>query len=274
VAHEAQLEWEARAARPAAAAALASAALTVVALILQAAALRDRPPGDRGSLIRIDERSTELLGGSIVQVLSLLLLGVAVACLYRVIKYRRPETPSFVFTLAVAGPVLLSAGLLLNQLEIQGIAADFTEAGPRTEKRADDLIGDRSIVGSVFAFAGQLSIAFSLVVANLNALRAGVESRFLAIIGVIAGFLIVLPILGPPVIQIFWLVAVGLLFLGRWPGGRGPAWETGETAPWPSAAERARAAGGAPEPEPAEREELEAEGAEPVPRKRKRRRRR
>ena len=41
-----------------------------------------------------------------------------------------------------------------------------------------------------------------------------------------------LPILsGPLIVQLFWLVAIGVLFLGRWPGGRGPAWETGEADP-------------------------------------------
>jgi hypothetical protein len=40
------------------------------------------------------------------------------------------------------------------------------------------------------------------------------------------------------VIQAFWLGALGALFLGRWPGGRGPAWESGEAEPWPSAAQR------------------------------------
>jgi len=40
------------------------------------------------------------------------------------------------------------------------------------------------------------------------------------------------------VVQAFWLGALGALLVGRWPGGRGPAWETGEADPWPSSAER------------------------------------
>ena len=40
------------------------------------------------------------------------------------------------------------------------------------------------------------------------------------------------------IIQAFWLGALGLLFLGNWPGGRGPAWETGEAVPWPSPQQR------------------------------------
>jgi hypothetical protein len=71
----------------------------------------------------------------------------------------------------------------------------------------------------------------------------------------------------------FWLGALGALFLGRWPGGRGPAWETGEAVPWPTMAEtRERAIGEQlrDQPEP----EAEPEQDQQAPRKRKRKRRR
>jgi hypothetical protein len=58
----------------------------------------------------------------------------------------------------------------------------------------------------------------------------------MGIIGIVTGALLVLPLSPLPVVQIFWLGALAALFLGRWPGGRGPAWETGEAVPWPSAA--------------------------------------
>jgi hypothetical protein len=43
---------------------------------------------------------------------------------------------------------------------------------------------------------------------------------------------------GAPVVQLFWLIAMAMLFLGRWPQGRGPAWDSGEAIPWPSAADK------------------------------------
>ena len=72
--------------------------------------------------------------------------------------------------------------------------------------------------------------------------------------------LFVLPLIASPIIQLFWLAALVALFTNHWPGGRGPAWETGEAVPWPSAQERAAAANG-DEPEP---ELLEA-AADPEP---------
>jgi hypothetical protein len=42
----------------------------------------------------------------------------------------------------------------------------------------------------------------------------------------------------PGLAQLFWLPAIGLLFLGRWRQGRGPAWDAGEALPWPTAQSR------------------------------------
>jgi hypothetical protein len=62
----------------------------------------------------------------------------------------------------------------------------------------------------------------------------------MSILGVVAGALFVLQLLPlvPIVVQAFWLGAIGSLYLGNWPGGRGPAWETGEPDPWPTPAQR------------------------------------
>src|SRR3954462_473184 len=73
----------------------------------------------------------------------------------------------------------------------------------------------------------------------MHAMRAGLLSRFMGILGVIVGALTAIPILGgAPVVQLFWLVALGILFLDRWPQGRGPAWEAVEEIPWPTAQDR------------------------------------
>jgi hypothetical protein len=115
------------------------------------------------------------------------------------------------------------------------------------------------------------------ILVSLNAMRAGLLSRFMGVLGVILGALFVLPLIASPIIQLFWLLALGVLFIGKWPGGRGPAWETGEAVPWPSP-QRGRGPApsaadegedeGEPEPQP------EAAAASPNPntsRKRKKR---
>jgi hypothetical protein len=109
-------------------------------------------------------------------------------------------------------------------------------------------------------------------------MRAGLLSRFMGILGIIAGFLVVIPILPGAFIQLFWIVALGMLFLGRWPNGRGPAWSVLEPVPWPTAADaqaaRQAAEKGEPEPvEPAADAEPRPDESRPRPSSRKRKRR-
>ena len=75
----------------------------------------------------------------------------------------------------------------------------------------------------------------------LRARRVGLLSPFMGILGVVVGALIVFRSQFPglaTVVQAFWLGALGALLLGRWPGGRGPAWASGRAEPWPTAAQR------------------------------------
>ena len=113
---------------------------------------------------------------------------------------------------------------------------------------------------------GPLALAAGLFLISLNAMRVGLLTRFLGIIGIIAGVLTVAPQLMPlPVIQSFWLVALGLLLLGAAPGGAPPAWSTGNAEPWPS-----QRRGAAPAPakrEPSAPTNGDGEG-EPCPRRR------
>ena len=121
---------------------------------------------------------------------------------------------------------------------------------------AKELIDDsRGVVATAAGFAGTLAIAFSYVIIALNAMRAGLLSRFMGVLGIGVGALIVLPLLpqGLPIVQMFWLGALGALFLGRWSGGRGPAWETGTAEPWPAAQRRGQVEPPPEEPEPPSR---------------------
>ena len=70
-------------------------------------------------------------------------------------------------------------------------------------------------------------------------MRAGLLTRLFGYIGILGGAMLVLFPL--PVVQIFWLGGLGMLFLGRWPGGELPAWKTGT----PSRGRRPSAARGA-----------------------------
>lgn len=254
-------------------------------ILVQAAVLQDRPTEDRGILLAIDEYSGAFLASAFVQALNYVGLGVVLWFLFRVTRYRRSELPSWFIWLVYLGPAMFAIASVLSALDRIDVADQFASGGDTEgragERRAEDLLDDRSPVPVALGAAGTLALAFSLVLVSLNAMRAGVLSRFLGIIGIIVGALYVIPIFGGPlIVQIFWLGALGAVFLGYWPGGRGEAWETGTAVQWPSAAQRRREALGEAaaedaeyaEPEPGPEPEPEAP-AQPSARKRRKRRR-
>jgi hypothetical protein len=115
------------------------------------------------------------------------------------------------------------------------------------------------------------------VLISINAMRVGLLTRFMGILGVIVGVLFVIPIGSQlPIVQCFWLISVGLLFLARWPGGVPPAWDTGRAEPWPSQQELREARQGAgPAPAPGTDDDApEAPAGVPHPSSKKRKRKR
>jgi hypothetical protein len=242
-----ELQWEARWARPVAAAAFLAAVLLLGHIVLLQTFVENRPAVDAlpDFLLSIDENPGTLIGARLAQGLAALLLIGVFLYLFRAVQAREGGIPSWFVYLIVAGPLLYAIGQVWGALEQTEVAKDFADGRPirgtAGDERADNLLEDRANV-AVFAvsLAGQVALAFLFVMLPLRARRVGLLSPFMGILGVITGALIVLQILGSVglVIEAFWLGALGMLVLGAWPGGRGPAWESGEAEPWPTPAQR------------------------------------
>jgi hypothetical protein len=242
VAHEEQLAWEARAGRPAAAAAFLSALVGMGALAA-AASLPQKVNDSVEELLRDKAHSSALIAAAVLQAVSIALLAPALSFLYKATRHRRPEVPRAAFWLGVIAPPLAAILTVANAIQRVNAADKVVPQLPLPPKAALHL-ADHELTRGTAATVGYLGIAAGLALAfavGLNAIharRAGLLSQFMGILGVIVGVLLVVPILGPPVVQYFWTVALGLLFVNRWPGGgRGPAWDSGEAIPWPTAAE-------------------------------------
>jgi hypothetical protein len=173
--------------------------------------------------------------------------------LFRAVVHRLPQVPSWFVYLILIGPLFYAISLVIGAIDRVDVAEQFAErssdvgkycpaiVGKAGEECAKDLVADDiSPLGIGLSLAGSVGTAFLFVMLPLRARRAGLMSQFMAILGVVAGALMVLQLMAlvPEVTRAFWLGAAGALFLGAWPGGRGPAWETGKPDPWPSAAER------------------------------------
>ena len=80
---------------------------------------------------------------------------------------------------------------------------------------------------------------------SLNAMRVGLLTRFMGVLGIMAGVFLAFPFFSIPIVQAFWLVAAGILFLGKLPN-MPPAWETGRAEPWPTRQQMLEAQGKLP----------------------------
>jgi hypothetical protein len=268
VAPEEQLAWEKRAGRPAAAAAFVSALLGLATIAVSSAYQTNHPIGDRvEEYLRIHNHGGPFVAILIFQAISLALLAPVLYFLYRAAKSRLPEIPRALLPISLVAPPLLALGGVISSIE-QIAAADRVAAKlPLPPKAALDLADDELAkgAGGVLPYVGlvlAIVFAFAIGMVAMNARRAGLLSQFMGILGVIGGIWIVLNfLLGPALVLYYWTAAMGLLFIDRWPGnGRGPAWETGEADPWPTAAEIRAAQQGdggdppaRPEPRPAPR---------------------
>ena len=263
-----QLAWEARFGRGAAAFAFVSGLLLLAGTFVLQSMVEDRG-GERirslpDFLLSIDKSPGTMVFSQVLVAASALCLIPVFIYIFRAVVHRIPQVPGWFVYLILIGPLFYAISLVIGALDRVDVAELFAErssdvgkycpaiAGKAGEECAKDLIADDvSPLGIGLSLAGSVGTAFLFVMLPLRARRAGLMSQFMAILGVIAGALMVLQLmpLVPEVTRAFWLGAVGALFLGSWPGGRGPAWETGQPDPWPTPAERRGLvpAGGAPD---------------------------
>jgi hypothetical protein len=285
VTRDQQLEWEARWSRPAAAASIGAGLMLLVSAMIFFP--KDRKGIERTPdlLLSIDQESGSYLASAALTAISALLLLGVFLYLFRAIDARGGGVPRWFVYLVIGAPILYAVSAMIYAFQAVDIAEEFASGTPIRGDAGDnraERISD--ISGALIALqtAGTVGVAFLFVMLPLRARRVGLLTPFMGILGAVSGALVVFQLAGiSAVVQAFWLGALGALFLGRWPGGRGPAWETGEADPWPTAAaRRAELAGEGPADEPPPAVEAGEPPAEPEPiperpasRKRKRKKR-
>lgn len=274
-------------------AAIAGALLTLLSSIALGLIATDRPPvylvealtevsggdiGRPGLLVNqiqfYDDNAVALVLVTVGQAIGVLLQGVAIAYLAQATKARKPDFIGAARWLAIVGVTLLAIGTLIYQVGITVESSSFLGREDQDSEAARDALRSGSFVAAqAVVLAGTLAFAFAMIMVPLNAMRVGLLTKFMGILGVIVGITLVLPLDQQGVIRAFWFVALGFLILGRWPRGVPPAWQTGEAVPWPTQqelreqADRQRAAR---EPE---RREPATEAPSPATSKKKRKRR-
>lgn len=282
------LERERRWARPAAFAAILVAPLYIASISL------DQTGSVPASGLDTDRyRAIEAAGAGIyasvgIRALAFGCMAAALLYLFKAVQARSERISGSMVAFAFIGPVLLAVQGIVAVIAQRQVASDFVAqagAGGDVYTLLDGLIDDSTglDVASNLLIPAILGLLVAMVYISLQAMRAGLLTRFFGTLGMAlgAGLIFILPALSLLTIAL-WFLWLGLVILDRTPGPRPPAWEAGVAIPWPRPGESPPASEPAAE-HPEElfegngddgEEALEHEGAASGERTRKRKRKR
>lgn len=198
----------------------------------------------------ISHHAGPLIASSVLAALSVAVLTLVLLLLVEATRFRRPETWGPARMLVISGGAAFALISVIHQIVISIMTHKFAVGHDFSNHAVDSALtkGTANLVIGTLALVAGLSLAVGMIVAMVNAMRVGLLTRWMGVVGIISGILIFLPIGGATleVVPSFWIVAMGILYIGKWPNGQPPAWESGEARPWPSRAQmREQAAGGA-----------------------------
>ncbi|MBU3673607.1 MAG: hypothetical protein FGM34_00920 [Solirubrobacteraceae bacterium] len=176
-----------------------------------------------------------IIGAVIYGIGSLLIFG-AFVYLFKATRARNPRFTQLALVAGAAGIVMFAVGRTTAEISRYIGASGF--AGGGNQAASDALTGGSFFVAQIIWQLGAFAAGFGFVLLGLNAMRAGLLTRFMGVLAMIVGVTFILPIDQQGVIRAFWLIALGFLLALKWPGGAPKAWLTGEAEPWPSAAEQ------------------------------------
>ncbi|HEV2059082.1 MAG TPA: hypothetical protein VGR11_06980 [Solirubrobacteraceae bacterium] len=185
----------------------------------------------------LEENIALIVGARLVTAVALGLMGLTMVYLYKSTKARNPEQNKVALIASISGAVLAVIAGVAAAIGLAQDVSAFADAARQNEELARDALAGSFTTGAVqLSGLGSAILGLGIALTALNAMRVGLLTRFMGILGVIVGVLSFLPQLEGqlPFVKIFWFVALGALFLGRWPGGRPPAWESGQAQPWPT----------------------------------------
>src|SRR3954452_16091892 len=245
-------------------AAIIAGVTSLVGTLIAGEALRDRPevtlpealrdaagqPPRSGGLLTetaqyIHDKATSYTLGQALVAISAPFIAVALVYLARAVSARRPQFSSRAPMIVIAGAVATFVGILVGQISLDISLSDFAGSHHHTTAAAHDALQPGGAVAAGFiAFLGHVALGLGIVLVALNAMRVGLLTRFMGVLGIMAGMFLAFPFFPVPIVQGFWLIALGVLILGRWPAGVPPAWETGRPAPWRPRGPPGRGGGG------------------------------
>jgi hypothetical protein len=127
----------------------------------------------------------------------------------------------------------------LDDASIDNETDSDTGTGPPDAEAVHVTDGDGALTASKsLLFPAVIGLIAMMIYVPLQALRTGLLTRFAGSMGIALGasMILILPI--AVLAMLAWAGYVGLVFVGKVPGGRPPAWAAAEAIPWPRPGEQ------------------------------------
>lgn len=247
------LAWEARWSRPAALASFAAIAFIIAAIVVATQGVGSSD-GDSELLRNIEAHRSAQLLTSVLQAIGVGLLAAPLYYLFRAANARSEAMRGQLVGVVVAAPLFLAVLAILSGLSTLSAASDFVGDevprliakgvalnSDRANEIANDTIADAPLrpLAAGFGLGGQIGFVVAMFYTSMHAMRTGLLTRFWGSLGMALGAVSFLFFQ----FALLWFVYIGLLLAGWVPGGRPPAWETGEAEPWPTPGEKMAGSG-------------------------------
>lgn len=245
---EAVLAWEERWSRPVAVATLAAIVLIVAAIVVASGI--GGGGGDSELLRNVDAHRSAQLISSILQGIGVGLLAAPLYYLFRAADARSETMRSQLVGVVIAAPLFLAVLAILSGLSNLDAASTFVSdevprlmakgvalGSDRANDVASDTIADSSLrpIAAGFGIGGQIGFVVAMFYTSLHAMRTGLLTRFWGSLGMALGAVSFIFFQ----FTLLWFIYLGFLIAGLVPGGRPPAWKSGEAEPWPTPGEKA-----------------------------------
>jgi hypothetical protein len=216
-------------------AAVAGGLLLLVASLIQLVGPHSNVNELTIGLIEEHKRFPLDLIANVVQAVAWAGIAVSLKFLFDSVRARRPAVTVAFLWILLFGAVVISVAGIASAIVIAIKAHQFVTTGDQTYRQANHLTSGALLAVLSYAnLLGLLAAAVGFVLVSLNAMRVGLLTRFMGYVGIFAGILLLFVVTPVPVVEAYWLVALGYMISGRWPSGLPPAWVSGSAQPWPS----------------------------------------
>ncbi|MGH2833757.1 MAG: hypothetical protein ACRDK2_13365 [Solirubrobacteraceae bacterium] len=177
----------------------------------------------------------DLIAGSALTAVALGLLTVCLLFLLSAVVHRRPETPALARPLVLAGGSVIALLSVANQIVLSIRRHQFVNTHNYSIHAVNVITHNTAYdIMAILTPLGGLALVAGMIMTMLGSVRVGLLPRWMGMVGGVSAVLLLLPTPTFDLIPAFWLVALGILLMGRWPKGDPPAWAAGEARPWPS----------------------------------------